>query len=78
MTTVRVVRIECDNPECVVYVDELERESPGEVSLIEHVTSLVVGYGWTRIGNNDFCPDHGSNAEGFAPTCPTSRGLSAS
>jgi hypothetical protein len=67
MTTVRVVRIECDNPECVLYVDELERECPGEYSLIEHVTTLVAEYGWTRTGDSDFCPDHGSDAGAIAP-----------
>ena len=29
MTRVRVERILCDNPECVVYVDELAREESG-------------------------------------------------
>ena len=56
MTRVRVERILCDNPECVVYVDELAHEESGdlEVELIEHVVAI----GWTQIGGSDFCPDH--------------------
>ena len=56
MTRVRVERILCDNPDCVVYVDELVREEPGEVELVEHVTWRI---GWTRIDDSDFCPAHG-------------------
>jgi hypothetical protein len=57
MTRVRVDRILCDNPDCVVYVDELVREEAADVQveLIEHVVEI----GWTRIDDNDFCPTHG-------------------
>jgi hypothetical protein len=55
MSTLRVQRILCDNPDCVVYVDELVREAPGEFELVEHVVKI----GWTRVGDSDFCPDHG-------------------
>ncbi len=60
MTRLRVERILCDNPECVIYVDELVREDPGEdVELVEHVRSLTaVEIGWVRIGDSDFCPTH--------------------
>jgi hypothetical protein len=56
MTRVRVDRILCDNPDCVVYVDELVREETAgvEVELIEHVVTI----GWTRVDGNDFCPSH--------------------
>jgi hypothetical protein len=63
MSTLRVQRILCDNPDCVVYVDELVREEPGQVELVEHVRSITtVEVGWTRVGDNDFCPAHGSDA----------------
>lgn len=64
MSTLRVRRIVCDNPDCVVYVDELVREEPGgEFELVEHVTSLTaVEIGWTRAGDNDFCPAHEGGA----------------
>jgi hypothetical protein len=57
MTRVRVDRILCDNPDCVVYVDELVREETADVQveLIEHVVAI----GWTRVDGNDFCPSHG-------------------
>jgi hypothetical protein len=61
MTRVRVERILCDNPDCVVYVDELEREESAdagsgiEVELVEHVVAI----GWTQIDDSDFCPEHG-------------------
>jgi hypothetical protein len=57
MTRVRVDRILCDNPDCVVYVDELVREESAdvEVELIEHVVAI----GWTRVDGSDFCPSHG-------------------
>jgi hypothetical protein len=63
MSTLRMQRILCDNPDCVVYVDELVREEPGEFELVEHVRSITtVEVGWTRVGDNDFCPVHGSDA----------------
>jgi hypothetical protein len=57
MTRVRVDRILCDNPDCVIYVDELVREETAdvEVELIEHVVAI----GWTRVDGSDFCPSHG-------------------
>ena len=61
MSRVRVERILCDNPDCVVYADELEREvsvqaeSGLQVELVEHVVAI----GWTRIDDSDFCPSHG-------------------
>jgi hypothetical protein len=59
----RVHRILCDNPDCVIYVDELVREEPGEVELVEHVRAVAaVEVGWTRIGDNDFCPAHAGGA----------------
>jgi hypothetical protein len=56
MTRVRVERILCDNPDCVVYVDELVREESAdeEVELVEHIVAI----GWTRVDDGDFCPDH--------------------
>jgi hypothetical protein len=56
MTRVRIDRILCDNPDCVVYVDELVREERGtvEVELIEHVVEI----GWTQVDGRDFCPSH--------------------
>ncbi len=64
LSTLHVQRILCDNPDCVVYVDELLREEPGgDFELVEHVrTVAAVEVGWTRIGDNDFCPDHGGDA----------------
>jgi hypothetical protein len=61
MTAVRVDRILCDNPDCVLYVEELDRECPGEFALVEHVRSLASEDGWTRIGDCDFCPAHGAD-----------------
>ncbi|MFZ0249696.1 MAG: hypothetical protein WAL61_07105 [Acidimicrobiales bacterium] len=60
MSTLRVQRILCDNPDCVVYVDELVREEPGEFELVEHVVQL----GWTRVGDSDFCPEHAAGDAG--------------
>jgi hypothetical protein len=57
MTRLRIERILCDNPDCVVYVDELEREESAagiEVELVEHVVAI----GWTQIDGSDFCPSH--------------------
>jgi hypothetical protein len=63
MSTLHMRRVVCDNPECVVYVDELVRERPGEFELVEHVTTLTaVEIGWTKAGDRDFCPDHGGDA----------------
>jgi hypothetical protein len=39
MTTVRVQRILCDNPDCVIYVDELVREEPGDFELVRRPAS---------------------------------------
>jgi hypothetical protein len=55
-----VERIECDNPECVVYVDELMREEHDaagnvKVELVEHVVAI----GWTQVDDTHFCPAHG-------------------
>jgi hypothetical protein len=57
MTRVRVDRILCDNPDCVVYVDELVREQSADekIELVEHVVAI----GWTRVDEGDFCPEHG-------------------
>lgn len=57
MTSVRVERILCDNPDCVVYADELAREEPVDVGveLVEHVVAI----GWTQIDDRHFCPAHG-------------------
>jgi hypothetical protein len=63
MSTLRMHRILCDNPDCVVYVDELVREEPGQVELVEHVrTVAAVEVGWKRIGESDFCPAHAGDA----------------
>jgi hypothetical protein len=59
VTTLRVQRILCDNPDCVVYVDELVREEPDQFALVEHVRSLTVEVGWTHVERGDFCPAHG-------------------
>jgi len=53
MTRVRVERILCDNPDCVVYVDELVREEPDDVDV------ELVAIGWTQVDGRDFCPAHG-------------------
>ncbi len=61
MTRVRVERILCDNPDCVVYVDELVREEAADgdadvdVELVEHIVEI----GWTQVDGRDFCPAHG-------------------
>jgi hypothetical protein len=66
MSTLHVQRILCDNPDCVIYVDELVRQEPGEdVELVEHVrpvAEVMVAVGWTRVGDRDFCPAHGAGA----------------
>ena len=64
MSTLHVQRILCDNPDCVIYVDELVREEPaGDFELVEHVRTVAAGeVGWTRIGDSDFCPAHGGDA----------------
>jgi hypothetical protein len=56
VTRVSVERILCDNPDCVIYVDELVREERGqvEVELVEHVVAI----GWTQVDGNHFCPAH--------------------
>ena len=37
--------------------------SRGDFELVEHVrTVAAVEVGWTRIGDSDFCPDHGGDA----------------
>jgi hypothetical protein len=59
MTAVRIERIVCDNPECVIYVDELVVEFPDEYSLDEHVKSIATKDGWACIGDSHFCPAHG-------------------
>jgi hypothetical protein len=63
VSTLRVQRILCDNPDCVVYVDELVREEPaGDFELVEHVRTVgAAEVGWTRIGDSDFCPAHGGD-----------------
>ena len=53
MTRVRLERILCDNPDCVVYVDELVREASAD-ELVEHVVAI----GWTSVDAGDFCPAH--------------------
>jgi hypothetical protein len=60
MSTLRVQRILCDNPDCVVSVDELVREEPGEFELVEHVVQI----GWTQVGDTHYCPDHGDDVDG--------------
>jgi hypothetical protein len=64
LSTLHVQRILCDNPECVIYVDELVRENPaGGIELVEHIrTVAAVEVGWTRIGDRDFCPAHAGDA----------------
>jgi hypothetical protein len=64
LSTLHVQRILCDNPDCVMYVDELVREEPADgFELVEHVrTVAAVEVGWTRIGDSDFCPAHGGDA----------------
>jgi hypothetical protein len=63
VSTTGVHRILCDNPDCVIYVDELVREEPGEVELVEHVRAVAaVEVGWTRTGDNDFRPAHAAGA----------------
>jgi hypothetical protein len=64
VSTLRVQRILCDNPDCVIYVDELVREEPaGDFELVEHVRTVAAAeVGWTRIGDSDFCPAHGGDA----------------
>ncbi len=44
----------------MIYVDELVREEPGEFELVEYVRSITtIEVGWARVGDSDFCPDHG-------------------
>jgi hypothetical protein len=66
MSTLHVQRILCDNPDCVIYVDELVRQDPGDgIELVEHVRTVAeveVEVGWTRVGDSDFCPAHGADA----------------
>jgi hypothetical protein len=53
-----IERITCDNPDCVVYVEELIREEPGRYQLVEYVRSQLAAKGWTQKGDRDFCPLH--------------------
>jgi hypothetical protein len=64
MTRLHIERILCDNPDCVLYVDELVREDPGDdVEMVEHVRPVAaVEIGWTQVGDCDFCPEHGVGA----------------
>jgi hypothetical protein len=50
-------RITCDNPDCIVYVEELVREQPGRYELGVYTRSLLPE-GWTHHGVRDFCPAH--------------------
>jgi len=59
MSITRVERITCDNPDCVTYVDELIRTSPGHFELRQYVRSQAATRGWTSDGESDFCPVHG-------------------
>ena len=66
MTRVRVERILCDNPDCVVYVDELVREEPDDVDveLVEHVVEI----GWTQVDGRPFYVRQMRNMKGSIPT----------
>jgi hypothetical protein len=48
-------RIPCDNPDCVVNVDQLGRQDPGDdFELVEHVrTVAAVEVGWTHLGDSE-------------------------
>jgi hypothetical protein len=62
MSTSYFERIFCDNPDCLVYADELIREAPGRVEVRESVRSLVTMPGWVHGDGWDLCPAHVSNA----------------
>jgi hypothetical protein len=58
MSVDHIERISCDNPDCVVYADELIREFPGQFELRDYARSLVATSGWVTKGDLDFCPTH--------------------
>ena len=60
MSSTYIERITCDNPDCLVYADELVQEIPGRYEVREYVRSLVVTSGWSRGNGWDLCPTHAS------------------
>ena len=58
MSIAHIERITCDNPECVVYVEELIREEPERFELVKYVREEVALQGWSHNGDRDFCPQH--------------------
>jgi hypothetical protein len=58
MSTEYIERISCDNPDCLVYADELMRECPGRFEVREYVRSEVMRPGWTHGDGWDLCPAH--------------------
>jgi hypothetical protein len=60
MSLTYIERISCDNPDCLVYADELIREVPGRFEISGSVRSLVVESGWTYGDGLDLCPAHAS------------------
>lgn len=56
-TVTLLERITCDNPDCVVYVEELIREQPGRYEVGVYTRALLP-QGWSRRGDRDYCPAH--------------------
>jgi hypothetical protein len=67
MSSTYIERITCDNPDCLVYADELVQEIPGRYEVREYVRSLVVTSGWSRGNGWDLCPTHASTIESGHP-----------
>jgi hypothetical protein len=63
MSSTYIQRITCDNPDCLVYADELIREFPGQYEVREYVRSQIVVPGWTHGRGWDLCPTHASTSE---------------
>jgi hypothetical protein len=63
MSSTYIERITCDNPDCLVYADELVQEIPGQYEVREYVRSLSVTCDWSRGNGWDLCPTHASTIE---------------
>jgi hypothetical protein len=60
MSITYIERMSCDNPDCLVYADELIREMPGRFEIYEIQRSLIPKPGWTHGDGGDLCPVHSS------------------
>jgi hypothetical protein len=67
MSSTYIERITCDNPDCLVYADELVQEIPGRYEVGEYVRSLSVTCDWSRGNGWDLCPTHASTIESAHP-----------